>query len=190
MWWSRTPSWKQVRTHLGWFEDLWAKAEVQIAEVVAELTILQQAAKEAKKVPSRSPSVQRQASYSSISSVPEGAVIGEDAPGLVPTVANTAAAVPVSSSPLGSPGRAAPQSLAGAPVKSSQRELPLSCRWEGAAFRAFHVRLSTAALVKQMRQHWRHVKALHIGSAVWVQRGASVSDMLLPMCIEEVELLY
>ena len=108
-----------VRTHQGWFEDLWAKAEVLTIEVVAELALKQQVAKEAKKGPSRSPSVQRNGSYTSISSVPEETLA------LVPVHGNiaAAAAMPVSSSPLGSPGRAAQLSLE-APARAVSESSP------------------------------------------------------------------
>ena len=100
-----------VKTHQSWFEDLWSKEEVQTVDVVAEFLIKQKAQKKAKKGPSRSPSVQRQTSYSSITSVPENATVVADALALAPALVSVAAAaVPVSSSPLGSPGRAAPQS--------------------------------------------------------------------------------
>ena len=114
-----------VRTHLGWFEDLWAIAEVQTAELVAELSFKQKVAKEAKKGHSRSPSVQRQANYSSISSVPEGAVVGEYALALAPALISiAAAAVPVSASLLGSPGRAAPRSPSEVPVRAANGSSP------------------------------------------------------------------
>ena len=109
-----------VRTRQGWFEDLWAKAEVQTAVVVAELSCKQKAQKEAKKGPSRSRSVKRQTSYSSISSVPEEMLA------LVPVHGNiaAAAAMPVSSSPLGSPGRAAQLSLEEAPARAASESSP------------------------------------------------------------------
>ena len=110
-----------VKTHQCWFEDLWDKAEVQTVEVVAELLIKQKAQKEAKKGPSRSPSVQRQTSRSSIASVPEDAVVGMDALALVSIAA---AAVPVSASPLGSPGRAAPRSPSEVPVRAASGSSP------------------------------------------------------------------
>ena len=106
-----------VRTHQGWFEVLWAKAEVQIVEIVSERFVKQKIVKEAKKGPSRSPSVQRNGSYASISSVPEEAV----ALVLVQSSAAAAAALPVPSSPLGSPGRAALLSLEEAPVRAASK---------------------------------------------------------------------
>ena len=104
-----------VKTHQGWFEDLWAIADIHTAETVAELSLKIKTAKEANRGPSRSPSIQRDASYTSIGSVPE------DALALAPVTASIAAAValPVSSSPLGSPGRAAQPSLAEAPVRAA-----------------------------------------------------------------------
>ena len=104
-----------VKTHQGWFEDLWAIADIHTAETVAELSLKYKTAKEAKKGPSHSPSMQRDASYTSISSVPESALA------LVPVTVSIAAAValPVSSSPLGSPGRAAQPSLVEAPVRAA-----------------------------------------------------------------------
>ena len=110
-----------VKTHQCWFEDLWEKAEVQTVEAVAELLIKQKAQKEAKKGPSRSPSVQRQTSRSSIASVPEDVVVGMDA---LAIVSMAAAAVPVSASPLGSPGRAAPQSSSEVPVRAASGSSP------------------------------------------------------------------
>ena len=50
----------------------------------------------------------------------------------------------------------------------------MSSCWEGAEFLALQVRLSTAALVAPMPQHWQHLKALN--QPVQVRRGASVSD--------------
>ncbi len=96
-----------VKTHQGWFEDLWAKADIHTTETVAELSPKIKTAKEAKRGPSRSPSIQRDASYTSVGSVPE------DALALAPDTASIAAAVAltVSSSPLGSPGRVAQPSL-------------------------------------------------------------------------------
>ena len=106
-----------VRTHQGWFEYFWAKAEVQTAEIVSELFMKQKIVKEAKKGPSRSPSVQQNGSYASISSVPEDVVA------LVPVQSSAAAAavLPVSSSPLGSSGRAALLSLEEAPVRAASK---------------------------------------------------------------------
>ena len=57
----------------------------------------------------------------------------------------------------------------------------MSSCWEGPEFLALQVRLSTAALVAPMPQHWQHLKALN--QPVQVRRGASVSDTF---CLSEL----
>ena len=65
--------------------------------------------------------MQRQTSRSSIASVPEDTVVGMDAHAIV---SMAAAAVPVSDSLLGSPGRAAPRSPSEVPVRAANGSSP------------------------------------------------------------------
>ena len=85
-----------VRVHEGWFQDLWDKAGVLTAEEVSALMVKQKALKEAKKQPSRSPSVHRQPRPQGSLAILDGSSAGTDEMGALPAV---------SESPLASPGR-------------------------------------------------------------------------------------
>ncbi len=91
---ARDPS--AVRMHEGWFQDLWDKAEAVTSEGAA-LQLKEREEKQARKTPSRSPSVQRTSRGKSRAASNDARRAEVEALRLLP-------AVPERGTPLASPG--------------------------------------------------------------------------------------